>query len=200
MTVPTPTTRTIRNAKMKPPLASTSSRKHIISSLRINFFTILRAAWLLHPSQLEHQSSSTKTTTSLPSSTTMARTKPTLISDNQSRDNINLCNMYGKKRKATKAAVDLPGRPMKYVPYENASMASSSSATSKTAPPDPIHYLIPKPPSQSPKETEIKTVIISDSDKAEKTADRDSSMTASSTVQPPSGAASSDRPKESRDG
>ena len=103
--------------------------------------------------------------------------------------------MYGKKRNATKAAVDLPeGRTMKYVPYEDASMAS------KTAPPDPIHYLIPKPPSQSPKETEIKTVIMSDSDEAEKTADRDSSMTASSTVQPPSGAASSDRPKESRDG
>ena len=41
---------------------------------------------------------------------------------------------------------------------------------------------------------------MSESDEAEKTAERDSSMTESSTVQPPSGAASSDRPKESRDG
>ena len=196
MTGPTQATKTIRNAKMKPSLASTSSRKDIILSLSITFFTILRAAWLLHPSQVVHQSSSTKITTSLslPLST-MARNATTLINYNQSRDNINLSNMYGKKRNATKAAVDLPeGRTMKYVPYEDASMAS------KTAPPDPIHYLIPKPPSQSPKETEIKTVIMSDSDEAEKTADRDSSMTASSTVQPPSGAASSDRPKESRDG
>ena len=95
--------------------------------------------------------------------------------------------MYGKKRNATKAAVDLR-ETIEVRPYEDAS---------KTAPPDPI----PQPPStQSPKETEIKTVIMSDSDKAEKTADRDSLMTASSTVQPPSGAAPSDRPKESRDG
>ena len=45
--------------------------------------------------------------------------------------------MYDKKRTATKVAVDLPeGRPMKYVPYEDASMASSSSAAqSKVDPP-----------------------------------------------------------------
>ena len=45
--------------------------------------------------------------------------------------------MYGKKRKAIKAAVDLPeGRPLQYVPYKDASMASSSSAAqSKVDPP-----------------------------------------------------------------
>ena len=40
---------------------------------------------------------------------------------------------------------------------------------------------------------------MSDSDEAEKTANRDS-MTASSTVQPPSGEAPSNRPEESCDG
>ena len=50
-------------------------------------------------------------------------------------------------------------------------------------------------------ETEIKTVIMGDSDEAEKTTNRYSSMTASSTVpQLPSGATSSDRPKEPPDG
>ena len=136
----------MRNSKLRS-LVSTSSRKHIhFSSVRITFFTILRAAWLLHPSQVVHQAPSTKTTSLSPPSSTMARNATTLINYNQSRDNINLSNMYGKKRNATKAAVDLPeGRTMKYVPYKDASM------TSKTAPPDPIHYLIPKPPSQSPK-------------------------------------------------
>ena len=66
-------------------LVTTSSRKYIIFSLRISFFIILRAAWLLHPSQLApvpvHQSSSTKITTA-----TMARNEPTQIPDNQSAD------------------------------------------------------------------------------------------------------------------
>ena len=129
MTGPTQATKTIRNAKTKPPLASTSSRKDIISSLSITFFTILRAAWLLHPSQVVHQSSSTKITTSLslPLST-MARNATTLINYNQSRDNINLSNMYGKKRNATKAAGDLQeGRPMKYVPYNNKGLLVKSA-------------------------------------------------------------------------
>ena len=85
MTDSTPT-KTMRNSKLRS-LASTSSRKHInFSSVRITFFTILRAAWLLHPSQVVHQAPSTKTTSLSPPSSTMARNETTQIPDNQSAD------------------------------------------------------------------------------------------------------------------
>ena len=84
----------------------------------------------------------------------MARNATTLINYNQSRDNINLCNMYGKKRKATKAAVDLPeGRPMKYVPYEDASMASSSSAAQSKVDPPALKHPTREASSDKPKKS-----------------------------------------------
>ena len=89
-------------------------------------------------------------------------------------------------------------------------VSAATIATSKTAPSAPIQYLVPcpkKPPSlQSSNETKTQTVIMSDTDKAEKDAEEDSPMTLSSIAamsqvdppvpQPPNGEASSNRPKE----
>ena len=102
----------------------------------------------------------------------------------------------------------------------NSGTSAATINTSKTAPPDPIMYRIPAPPStQNPNETDTRTVTMSDpvnadetadaddtvdaddTADADKTADGDTPMIESSTVpQPPSGEAPSDRPEESRDG
>ena len=88
MTCPTPT-KHFRNAKLMLLLASATNRKHNIFSVIITFFTILRSAWLLHPSQQVQTLIPTKTTTSLflPLSITMARAKTTVIKDTSTKDN-----------------------------------------------------------------------------------------------------------------
>ena len=90
MTCPTPTTKQVHNAKLMLPLASATSRKYKISSVIITFLTILRSAWLLHPSQQVQTLIPTKTTTSpyRPFSTlTMFRGKTKVIKDTSTKDN-----------------------------------------------------------------------------------------------------------------
>ena len=106
MTCSTPTTKQTCNAKSMLSLASATSRKYKISSVIITFFTILRAAWLLHPSQPNQRLIPTKTTTLLylpfVSTLTIGQGKTTVIKDTSTKDNKD--SKYRKNQTTSSAA------------------------------------------------------------------------------------------------